>query len=90
MAARCRGALSAMLAETLFYQGTARRQGAGAAGETGPTAAEERRRRRSGGVRFVAILVLLVLAGLIGLFVYGQMMEPDLHEIEVEANHAAQ
>ncbi|WP_279303117.1 hypothetical protein [Hyphococcus luteus] len=41
-------------------------------------------------MRFVAILVLLVLAGLIGLFVYGQMMEPDLHEIEVEANHAAQ
>ncbi|WP_395073528.1 hypothetical protein [Hyphococcus sp.] len=40
-------------------------------------------------MRFIAIIVLLVLAGLIGLFIYGQMMEPDLHEIEMEANHAA-
>jgi hypothetical protein len=37
----------------------------------------------------MVIIVLLVLAGLIGLFVYGQMLEPELHEIEVEANHAA-
>ncbi len=41
-------------------------------------------------MRFVAVIVLLVLAGLIGLFVYGQMMEPELREIEVEANNAGQ
>ncbi len=48
------------------------------------------RPKRSGGVRFVAIIFLLVLAGLVGLFIYGQMMEPDLREIEVETTHAAQ
>ena len=42
------------------------------------------------GVRFVGIMFLLVLAVLIGLFAYGQMMEPDVHEIQVEANHAAE
>jgi hypothetical protein len=41
-------------------------------------------------VRFIAVIVLLVLAGLAGLFVYGQMMEPDVREIQVEANHGAQ
>lgn len=41
-------------------------------------------------MRFIAVIVLLVLAGLAGLFVYGQMMEPDLREIQVEANHGAQ
>lgn len=40
-------------------------------------------------MRFIAIIVLLFLAGLVGLFVYGQMMEPELREIEVEANHAS-
>ena len=44
----------------------------------------------SGFVRFVGILVLLALAGLIGLFVYGQMIEPDTHEIQTEANYEAQ
>lgn len=46
-------------------------------------------RRGKVSVRFVAIIVLLALAGLIGLFVYGQMMEPELREIEVEAENAA-
>ena len=41
-------------------------------------------------MRFVAILALAALAGLIGLFIYGQMLEPETREIEVEANHAAQ
>ena len=41
-------------------------------------------------MRFVGILVLLVLLGLIGLFVYGQMMEPDTREIQTEANYDAQ
>lgn len=41
-------------------------------------------------MRFVGIIFLLVLAVLIGLFTYGQMMEPDVHEIQVEANHAAE
>ncbi len=41
-------------------------------------------------MRFIAVIALLAVAGLIGLFVYGQMMEPDLREIEVEANNAAQ
>ena len=41
-------------------------------------------------MRFVGILVLLVLAGLIGLFVYGQMLEPEVREIETEANYDAQ
>lgn len=41
-------------------------------------------------MRFVAIILLLALAGLIGLYVYGQMLEPDLREIEVEANYEAQ
>ena len=40
-------------------------------------------------MRFIAIIVLLVLAGLFGLFIYGHMLEPELHEIELEANHAA-
>ena len=46
--------------------------------------------RRSIGVRFVAILFLLALAGLVGLFIYGQMMEPEVREIEVDANYATQ
>lgn len=41
-------------------------------------------------MRFIAVIVLLVLAGLAGLFVYGQMMEPEVREIQVEANHGAQ
>jgi hypothetical protein len=45
---------------------------------------------RNESVRFIAIIVLVALAGLIGLFVYGQMMEPELRDIEVEANHADQ
>jgi len=41
-------------------------------------------------VRFVAIIILAVLVGLIGLFIYGQMIEPDTRTIEVEANEVAQ
>lgn len=41
-------------------------------------------------MRFVGILVLLALAGLIGLFVYGQMMEPETREIQTEADYDAQ
>ncbi|WP_411817697.1 hypothetical protein [Hyphococcus sp. DH-69] len=41
-------------------------------------------------MRFFAIVFLLALAGLVGLFVYGQMMEPEVREIEVDANYVAQ
>ncbi len=44
----------------------------------------------SGFVRFVGILLLVALAGLIGLFVYGQMMEPETREIQTEANYEPQ
>jgi hypothetical protein len=40
------------------------------------------------GLRFVLILLVLALAVLAGLFVYGQMMEPETQTIEVEANDA--
>jgi cell division septal protein FtsQ len=80
-----------MLAGTLLGQGPVRRQSSALVGDRGPAAAPKGwRPKRSGGVRFVAIIFLLVLAGLVGLFIYGQMMEPDLREIEVEATHAAQ
>ena len=46
--------------------------------------------RREIGVRFVVIMVLLALAALVGLFVYGQMLEPAQGEIEVDAVNAAQ
>jgi len=36
-------------------------------------------------VRFVMIVVLIVLAALVGLFVYGQMLEPETRLIEQEA-----
>ncbi|WDI31729.1 hypothetical protein PUV54_00815 [Hyphococcus flavus] len=41
-------------------------------------------------MRFFAIVLLIALAALIGLFVYGQMLEPETRTIEVEANEAAQ
>ena len=41
-------------------------------------------------MRFVAIIILAALAVLIGLFIYGQMLEPETRTIEVEANEAAQ
>ncbi len=90
MAARCRGACSAKLAGKPDCQGSFRRFGAAGANETGAARRKLRGFRRSGGVRFVSVIVLLVLAGLIGLFVYGQMMEPEIREIEVDASHAAQ
>ncbi|MEM8935634.1 MAG: hypothetical protein AAGC77_04435 [Pseudomonadota bacterium] len=40
-------------------------------------------------VRFALILILLALAGLVGLFVYGQLMEPDTRIIEQEAINAS-
>lgn len=41
-------------------------------------------------MRFVLILLALVLAGLAGLYVYGQMLEPDTRTIEQEALDGAQ
>ncbi len=41
-------------------------------------------------MRFVAIIILAALAGLVGLFIYGQMLEPETRTIEVEANEAVQ
>lgn len=41
-------------------------------------------------MRFVAIIILAALAGLVGLYIYGQMLEPETRTIEVEANEAAQ
>lgn len=41
-------------------------------------------------MRFLAIIFILAFVALIGLYVYGQMMEPDTREIEVEANHVAE
>ncbi|MEZ5892847.1 MAG: hypothetical protein R3C58_06840 [Parvularculaceae bacterium] len=41
-------------------------------------------------MRFIGILAALALAGLVALFIYGQMMEPEVKEYEVEAAHAAQ
>ncbi len=55
-----------------------------------PAGAGEREPEGSSFVRFVGILVLLALAGLVGLFVYGQMLEPETREIRTEANHDAQ
>jgi hypothetical protein len=45
---------------------------------------------RAIGVRFVVIVILLALAATVGLFIYGQMLEPEQVEIEVEAVNAAQ
>lgn len=39
-------------------------------------------------MRFILILVLLALAALVGLFVYGQMAQPELQTIEQEALNA--
>ncbi len=41
--------------------------------------------RGSGKVRFVVILLVLVIAALGGLYIYGQMLEPDTRVIEQEA-----
>jgi len=41
-------------------------------------------------VRFIIIVVLLILAGLAGLYVYGQMLEPQTRMIEQEALDVAQ
>lgn len=41
-------------------------------------------------MRFVAIIILAALAALIGLLIYGQMLEPETRTYEVEANEAAQ
>lgn len=40
-------------------------------------------------MRFVIILLLLALAALAALFVYGQMLEPDQQVIEQEARDVA-
>lgn len=40
-------------------------------------------------MRFIGILAALALAGLAALFVYGQMMEPEVREIEVEVVNGA-
>jgi hypothetical protein len=36
-------------------------------------------------VRFVAGVIVVALLALVGLFVYGQMLEPQTHVIEQEA-----
>ena len=36
-------------------------------------------------MRFVLITVFLVIAALVGLFIYGQMLEPETAVIEQEA-----
>jgi hypothetical protein len=41
-------------------------------------------------VRFVLILLVLVLAALAGLYIYGQMLEPDTRTIEQEALDVSQ
>ena len=41
-------------------------------------------------MRFVVILILIVLAALAGLFVYGQMLEADTETITQEADYEAQ
>jgi len=38
-------------------------------------------------VRFVVILIVLALAALAGLFVYGQMLQPEVGTITIEANN---
>ncbi|MEM9014953.1 MAG: hypothetical protein AAGB02_07580 [Pseudomonadota bacterium] len=44
-------------------------------------------RKWSSWMRFVLIVVFLALAALVGLFIYGQMIEPDTTIIEQEAVH---
>jgi len=46
--------------------------------------------RGSGKVRFVVILLVLVIAALGGLYLYGQMLEPDTRIIEQEALDVSQ
>ncbi len=41
-------------------------------------------------MRFVLIILFLALAALAGLYIYGQMLEPQTETIEVEALNAAQ
>lgn len=36
-------------------------------------------------MRFVLIVVLVVLAAMVGLYIYGGMIEPDVETIEQEA-----
>ncbi|MEM8771679.1 MAG: hypothetical protein AAGD92_08525 [Pseudomonadota bacterium] len=38
-------------------------------------------------MRFVVILIVLVLAAMAGLYVYGHMLEPDTKTITQEANN---
>lgn len=40
-------------------------------------------------MRFVVILLLLALAAMAGLYVYGQMLEPEQRMIEEEARDVA-
>jgi len=39
-------------------------------------------------LRFVIILILIALAALVGLFVYGEMLEPETRTITQEAENA--
>ena len=55
--------------------------------ETGYLGRNHRFGWRNSGVRFVLILALIALAALVGLFVYGQMLEPETTTIEVEADY---
>ena len=40
-------------------------------------------------MRFILIVAVLVVAALIGLFIYGQMLQPDTRLIEQEAVRGA-
>lgn len=82
MAARCRGARSPKL-----DGGPVLRTGGH---DLGRRVGTRETQRRAIGVRFVVIMILLAIAALAGLFVYGQMLEPEQVEIEVEAVNAAQ
>ena len=41
-------------------------------------------------MRFILIVVLLALAALAGLFIYGQLLQPEVRTIEQEAINAEQ
>ncbi len=43
------------------------------------------RNRGAGIVRFILVVVLLALAGLAGLYIYGEVLKPDTRTIEQEA-----
>ncbi len=57
-------------------------------GNCGGQSETGRAKQRSDTLRFVIILILVALAALVGLFVYGQMLEPETRTITQEAENA--